>query len=254
MAYEDPRLVSLYDADNPDGEDHDFFRALADEVGARTVVDLGCGTGLLTVTLARTGRQVIGIDPSPVMLDVARQRPGGDAVRWVHGDSADVRDAGADLVVMSGNVAQHLTGEAWTSALRDVAGGLSPGGHLAFERRNPGARAWEEWDTTVHHRVRDTPVGRLEEWERLADVRPEAGTANDGGQPEDVEVTLECHTVFTAAGEHVVEELVLSFRSPSTVGSDLEAAGFDVLDVRGGWRSQSLAPTSPLMVVRARRR
>ncbi|WP_241534083.1 hypothetical protein [Clavibacter michiganensis] len=30
----DPRLVALYDGDNPDGPDHDFDRALAEEVGA----------------------------------------------------------------------------------------------------------------------------------------------------------------------------------------------------------------------------
>ncbi|RIJ15014.1 class I SAM-dependent methyltransferase, partial [Clavibacter michiganensis subsp. insidiosus] len=73
----DPRLVALYDGDNPDGPDHDFDRALAEEVGARSVLDLGCGTGMLTVSLATAGRRVVGVDPSAAMLDVARGRPGG---------------------------------------------------------------------------------------------------------------------------------------------------------------------------------
>src|SRR5580658_1437783 len=43
--YRDVDLVGLYDLDNPGGEDHIFFRSLADEIGARSIIDLGCGTG-----------------------------------------------------------------------------------------------------------------------------------------------------------------------------------------------------------------
>lgn len=40
MAYEDSRLVALYDIDNPDGPDHDFYRSLANETGASSILDL----------------------------------------------------------------------------------------------------------------------------------------------------------------------------------------------------------------------
>lgn len=50
MAYEDSRLVALYDIDNPDGPNHDFCRSLADEVAASSILDLGCGTVMLTVS------------------------------------------------------------------------------------------------------------------------------------------------------------------------------------------------------------
>ena len=46
--YRDADLVELYDLDNPGGDDHAYYRALADQIDARTIVDLGCGTGLLT--------------------------------------------------------------------------------------------------------------------------------------------------------------------------------------------------------------
>lgn len=108
----DPRLVDLYDLDNPDGTDHDFYRSLADQVQATSVVDLGCGTGLLTVTLVRPGRAVLGVDPSPAMLRVARDRPGAGRVRWLDGDSRSIPTGAADYAVMTGNVAQHLIGAA----------------------------------------------------------------------------------------------------------------------------------------------
>lgn len=71
--YRDTELVGLYDLDNPDGEDHAYYRTLADEAGARMIVDLGCGTGLLTRSLARPGRTVIGVDPSRAMLRTAEE-------------------------------------------------------------------------------------------------------------------------------------------------------------------------------------
>ncbi|WP_345444518.1 class I SAM-dependent methyltransferase [Rothia endophytica] len=50
-------------------------------------MDLGCGTGVPTVTLAGADRKVMGIDPASAMLDVARAREGGDSVQWVQGYS-----------------------------------------------------------------------------------------------------------------------------------------------------------------------
>ena len=73
--YRDADLVELYDLDNPAGEDHAYYVALADAIDARSVIDLGCGTGLLARALARTGRTVIGVDPSLTMLDYARRQP-----------------------------------------------------------------------------------------------------------------------------------------------------------------------------------
>ncbi|MBC7763366.1 MAG: class I SAM-dependent methyltransferase, partial [Candidatus Saccharibacteria bacterium] len=70
----DARLVELYDTDNPGGPDHDFYRQVADEIDARTILDLGCGTGMLTASFARAGRRVVGIDPSPNMLAYATKR------------------------------------------------------------------------------------------------------------------------------------------------------------------------------------
>lgn len=104
----DPRLIALYDDDNPDGPDHDHARALAEELGARTIVDLGCGTGQLAVSLARPGRTVIGVDPDFTAMEFARRRPGGEGVIWTDGDSTVMGDLAADLIVLTGNSVQHI--------------------------------------------------------------------------------------------------------------------------------------------------
>lgn len=236
----DPRLVELYDADKPDGPDHDFYRALAEECGARAILDLGCGTGILTVTFAGEGRTVVGVDPSPAMLNYARRRPGGDSVAWVLGDSAGIPEREFDLAVMTGNVAQHIPEADWPRALCTLRRRLAIGGTLAFESRNPAVRAWETW-ATDERTSRDTAHGTLVEWSEVTELDEET-------------VTLVAHNQFLRSGETVTETLRLGFRSRADIEAALRTAGFDVEAVYGDWRRTPMADDAPVMVFVARAR
>jgi SAM-dependent methyltransferase len=240
MSDYDPRLVELYDLDNPNGPDHDFYRRLADTIEARTIVDLGCGTGLLTVSLAGPGRTVYGIDPSPNMLRFATGRPGAAAVHWAVGDSRDIPIRDADYALMTGNVAQHIVGADWPRTLADVHRALRPGGVLAFESRDPDARAWEQWGAQPPT-TRETGHGPLREW---LDVH------SDG----DGIVTLTAHNVFDSTGDHVVEELPLAFRSRALIEDQLAEAGYAIEAVYGDWHGSPHRAGAPLMVFQARTR
>ena len=102
------------------------------------IIDLGCGTGLMTRALATRGRVAIGVDPSPAMLEVARKGPNADKVQWIQGDASALGAIGADLAPMTGNVAQvFLDDEAWTSALHSLLRALRPAGRLAFDAGTP---------------------------------------------------------------------------------------------------------------------
>ena len=232
--FADPRLASVYDAFDGGREDLDFYLALADEVGARTVVDVGCGTGSLAVRLAASGRTVVGVDPAEASLDVARGKPGADKVSWVHGDATVLPSLGlgADLAVMTGNVAQvFVTDEAWAETLRAIGSALRPGGRLAFETRRPERRAWEGWAADTEPFTLDVPgVGVVER--RLAVTAVELplvsfrytyrfasdGDVGGGG---------------SGGGSSVVtSDSTLRFRSRDEVESSLAACGLRVLDVR----------------------
>jgi len=98
------------------------------------VVDLGCGPGTLTATLARRwpDAQVRGIDSSAEMIGAARTLPGpGQRLRFALGDVRDWKPDGRVDVIVSNAVLQ------WVPEHLDVvarwAGFLPPGGWLAFQ-------------------------------------------------------------------------------------------------------------------------
>lgn len=234
----DPRLAALYDADNPDGIDHDFFRNIAKELDATTILDVGCGTGILTVTLGGSGKSVYGVDPTPSMLAIARSRPGSDTAHWIDGTSSELPDVTADLAVMSGNVAMHIPDESWSPTLADIAQRLRPGGVLAFESRNPALRAWESW-TSEPGSTRATPHGLLKEWMRLDSV----------GADGRVDLTAINH--FVDADETVLEPMSLWFRSADRLRADLAAAGFSRVEVFSDWEYSPERADAPLFVITA---
>ncbi len=241
LHYVDPRLVVLYDRDNPRGPDTDFYLNLATELDAQRIVDLGCGTGLLTRELATDGREVIGVDPAQEMLAVARGQPGAERVRWIEGESSAIGKLDADLAIMTGNVAQIFVDDAeWAKTLRDLHDALLPGGRLAFESRNPDARAWEEWNREATYERIDSPSGPMECWLELVSV----------GHGR---VRFEGHNVFTDTGEVVVAPSELRFRTQVEITQSLQDAGFTVEHVYGNWQRGPLTPSSRPMIFVARR-
>jgi len=129
--FAEPRLAELYDPLDPDRSDLDVYAAMADEFGARSVLDVGCGTGTLACLLARRGLEVTAADPALASLEVARRKPGADRVRWLHADAASLPPLQVDLAVMTGNVAQvFVSDQEWAAALRAIrrpAGVRGPG-------------------------------------------------------------------------------------------------------------------------------
>lgn len=75
-----PMLAQIYDALDGDRDDLDLYVDLVRELGARHVLDVGCGTGSLTVLLARSGVTVTAADPAAASLDVARRKDGAQQV------------------------------------------------------------------------------------------------------------------------------------------------------------------------------
>ncbi|WP_245993203.1 class I SAM-dependent methyltransferase [Xylanimonas allomyrinae] len=218
----DDERAAWYEAENPWGPDDDFFLALACERPERRVLDLGCGTGRLTLALARAGHLVTGVDPDRAALALARGKPGADDVIWVEGTSSVLGDAEFDVALMTGHVAQAIVDPRdWVETLADLRRVLVPGGTLAFDARDPAARAWERWNPADSR-----------EAVTLADGSQAVGWYDVTDVSADGVVTFDDHRVL-ADGTATVEEGCLAFRPEARLRADLAAAGFVVDAVHG---------------------
>ena len=100
--FDDPVLAALYDPLDTDRSDIDAYVAMVDEFGARSLLDVGCGTGELACRLALRGVDVVGVDPAGASLDVARAKAGAERVRWIHGDATTLPQLQVDLAESDG--------------------------------------------------------------------------------------------------------------------------------------------------------
>ena len=219
--FEEPRLAEIYDPLDPDRSDLDAYAAMASEFSASTVLDIGCGTGTFACLLARQGVEVIAVDPAAASLAVARRKPGAGRVRWLHAAATALPALQVDLAAMTGNVAQvFLTGQEWAAALRAVRRALRPGGRLVFESRDPGKKAWLEWDRAhTYRRVIVAGAGPVETWTELTEA---------AGDLVSFRVTF----VFGSDGAVLTSDSTLRFRSRGELVNSLTAAGLVVDEVR----------------------
>lgn len=177
------------------------------------ILDLGCGSGLLTELLAAAGARVIGIDASRPMLRLARRR----CARWPRRVrllerrlEALALPPGAELALACGDVVNHLpTRSRVTRVFRSVRRALAPGGLFAFEAHTPYAyRTF--WSDNTH--LLEGPHGDLllecdyDPARRRAAARMIAYARGAGGRYARREATL-----FEYA--HTDAELLRAFRA-----------------------------------------
>jgi glycine/sarcosine N-methyltransferase len=141
-----------------------FFRGLFEEIGARRIADVGCGSGRHALMFASWGLDVVGIDPSESMLASARANAvaAGVDVPFLEGGFGDV--AGllpdpVDAVICTGNALPHVGGvEGLRAALADFAAVLRPDGAVVLHLLNHD-RLLDKRPRAIPPVVRDTPEG-----------------------------------------------------------------------------------------------
>ncbi|QSO53625.1 class I SAM-dependent methyltransferase [Alicyclobacillus curvatus] len=219
--FENPRLAALYDPFDPDRTDLDAYESMVDEFGARSVLDIGCGTGSFACRLAARGLEVIGLEPARASLEVAQKKPWSDCVTWIHGTAGDLPSLQVDLVTMTANVAQVFVIDAqWKETLLAVRDVLRPGGRLIFETRKPESKAWMNWNReSTYERVEVPNHGLVESWVDVTEVRSSL-------------VTFRWTYVFDSDGAIITSDSTLRFRSLEEISDSLREVGLSVEDVR----------------------
>ena len=216
-----PMLAEIYDAFEGERDDLGPYLDLVHDLGARRVLDVGCGTGSLAVLLGRGGVEVIGVDPAAASLAVARNKQGADQVSWVHGDATTLPPLHVDVALITGNVAQvFLTDQDWIATLRGIRASLTLHGFLVFETRRPERRAWYDWALDTEPVIRDLPgVGQVEQRSEVTDVVLPL-------------VSFRQWYRFVRDDQVISSSSTLRFRSRDEIENSLASAGFAVSEVR----------------------
>lgn len=104
--------------------------------GGKTVLDLGCGNGVLTAALREAGYDAFGMEPSAEQLDIARRQY--PEIRFVQGDATDFELEEPVDVVFANAVFHWIDRENQPDMMRCVFRALNPGGQLIFEMGGAG--------------------------------------------------------------------------------------------------------------------
>jgi SAM-dependent methyltransferase len=230
VLFEDRYLASLYDLICVDRGDEDYYQHLIDS--AENVLDVGCGTGTSLHRARAAGHRgrLVGLDPADGMLAQARRYPD---VEWVQGTlpEADFR-AEFDLVYMTGHAFQVLLTDADISTFLAAARtALRPAGRLAFETRNPLARAWESWTPDAVTEIVDADGRTVRVWHEVESVDGEL-------------VTFTENYASDAWPKPLVSRSTLRFVHAEHLDHLLAQAGFTIDERYGYWDRSLFTPAS----------
>jgi len=213
------------------------------------VLELGCGTGRITLPVARGGTRVTGIDRSAPMLARARAKRrrvrSGTRVDFVRGDIRHLpfRSQRFGLVMAPYGILQSLIREAdLTATLVSVARVLEPGGRFGIDLV-PELPAWSEYSA---RRTLSGKMGRAMRVSLVESVR----------QDERRKLTIFDQRYITVRGErHREHRFSLTFRTLSLpqMARRLEHAGFAVDAVLGDYRGGPWDRRADVWVLLARR-
>lgn len=221
--YSDPELAQFYEVNDHDRLDYKTILSLAND--ARSILDIGCGTGVLSAALSARGN-VTAIDPASAMLDIAKLRYRGKNVEWVEGDARNVRLAHKfDFIVLSGHAFQvFLEPGDQLSVLKTIAAHLTDDGVYIFDSRNPNfpgskERSREQTFRKFHH----SQLGDVETW-------------NESNYDGDTGILTYVNGFCVASqGEEKFAQERIKYTSKSELSELLSQAGLEVNCCYGNW-------------------
>jgi SAM-dependent methyltransferase len=227
-----------------------FWQRVAADAAGR-VLELGCGTGRVSIPLARSGVDLVGVDRSQPMLDRAVSRthraPSREprAPRFVRADIRDLpfKRRSFAMVLAPYGVLQSLIREAdLAAALSSVATVLPRGGVFGIDLV-PDVPNWSEYRNKVQLRGRATGGAHLTLVESVRQNRRRSLT------------TFEQRYLERRGRRTTTHRFDLTFRTLTLpqMARRLERAGFSVETVLGDYRGRPWDPRADVWIILAKK-
>lgn len=234
--YQEPEI---YDAEY--GSYVDDFKVFVGLKSQGYALDLACGTGRLTIALAQSGLNCVGLDASETMLKNARAKSKNLAISYIQGDMRDFHFPQTfDLITLSGNSFQALlTNDDQRRLLLRVRDHLKREGVFVFNTRNTlyeelrTTKDFEFWHDFIDH------TGQLVKVSGKQNYNPEKQT-----------VLYMTKRVWT--DRETITEIRLRFTPIQDLLKTLDFCGFEVINLYGDVHKTSFTETSPSIMITCR--
>ena len=219
-----------------------FYCDLAKSIGG-PVLEIACGSGLVTIPIAATGLDTTGVDLARPMLEHARVKAEAKNlnIRWVEADARSLDlNRQYQFILLTGNAFQaFLRREDQEALFESVKRHLAPNGVFAFETRNPSGhdltnQPQEEFDqsyvsvdgqrVSVSFTQAYDPIAQVIYWTSYRRWR-------DGAHDHKWETHIACR-----------------FTHPQELNALLHYNGFQVLEQYGNWDKEILSSSSPSII------
>jgi ubiquinone/menaquinone biosynthesis C-methylase UbiE len=254
--WSDAAMARLYDA-FPFDADVSFYRELAANAGTNgKVLEVACGTGRVLIPLATAGFHITGLDGSPHMLDITREKlaeAGADVASRVRLVVGDMRcfaiDDLFDLAILPAKSFAYLVSrDDQMVALETIARHLRPGGRFAIDLLNPRL----DWLSQQPGSLRNDLTHDVE-GQGIVVSRTETAVSTDFATQ--VRVIRSAWEVIARNGAVTKRIVEWPFRFTYRFEAELllERAGFEIEHVYGGYQREPYAADSPVLLLVARR-
>lgn len=245
-----------YDRQDPSDTGVAFYAALAQETDG-PVLEIACGTGRVTIPIARLGFAVTGLDIVPGMLAQARSKAVGLPIRWVEGDARTFAlGEQFRLIFLTGNAWQaFVTNAEQEAVLQRVHAHLHDDGLFAFETRNPlfpNTKTSEGFFPTLETNTQEEGAGSYTNADGY-EVRVSTTQVYDHVAQI---LHLTGYKRWHAGGEErtTITHTALCYTFPQELAALLHGNGFTILRQYGDWNGEPLTAASPSIIVVCRKR
>ena len=247
-----------------DEEDIGFYVSLVRTLRPHGILELGCGTGRITLPLAREAArndgEVIGLDNQPQMLEQAEQNraqmssEARDRLRFVPGDMRTFcADPRVDLIIIPCSSMSHvLELEDQIAVFKRCYENLNPGGRFIVEVTMPNLAAYSDSFSVPPRTPLEIDLDRTDESDGTRLIRRKTTRYRSDRQLAEIRFLYEKYQHGRA-----VESYIDDFASHVFFPRELELlfihAGFEIERTLGDYRGKPLAANSSLIITTGRR-
>jgi ubiquinone/menaquinone biosynthesis C-methylase UbiE len=243
-----------------DSEDVEFYVSLVRRLQPRKVLELGCGTGRITLPLAERGAQlafdVTGLDSQAEMLETAKKRlleappKVRERLRLIQGDMRTWQSESAfDLIVIPCSSISHLLTlqdhlTVWNQCRRN----LRPGGRFVVEITMPNMATFADSFNVPPRALVEIDVDKSDESDGVRFIRRKTSRYLSHEQCAQTRFLYEKYQNGRAIDGYI-DDFAGHVFFPRELQLLFIHTGFEVEQTLGDYRGRPLKPNSPLIIM-----